>query len=533
VGVEAQILEASKSGNHFAAIHLAKQFISENSTRAEGYLWLARATVAGGNRRKALAPALEAVRIEPNNSQYLYYAGWLYQDFRLYEYALPLLIKALALNPKNAIIHETVAQCYSQIGRSDAAAKHFKEAILLTTHRSKKDKYSISLARHLMTSNKRHEAETILKSIIKRKSTLSTQAIAELALFTNDSPASEIGQLVQALLAEATLTPEVREKLLLAMGRMHDNVMDYDSAFDYWSRSRSIAMTLIKTADPDSDRIKRQISYYSEATLAIAQKYGCPDDGVILVVGMPRSGTTLVEQIVASHTKADGVGEIARWNIIDAHFQRQFPNLSSIEETAKRGQIRERGREIVTHLRALSTKSVSHIVEKTPHNFLCLGYFLLCLPKVKVIHMVRNPCDTFISTYQNLFNRSHPYAYDQVRYAGEYNDHLIIMNHWKRLSPQNIITVNYEELVAEPENEMKRVFEFLELNWEPDSMNFFRSDRAVRTFSTQQVRQPVNANSLFKWQNYRKHLDPLLKQLQTYPWFELKSIANQKNSISN
>jgi Sulfotransferase family len=148
-------------------------------------------------------------------------------------------------------------------------------------------------------------------------------------------------------------------------------------------------------------------------------------------------------------------------------------------------------------------------VDKMPQNFISLGFIHLCFPNAKIIHCKRNPLDNFISAYQNAMNSSHDYAYDQVAYGKYYIKYLELMDHWKVVIPSNIYESQYEKLTANPETEVRKILEFLGLPWEEACLKFNERKSTVRTFSSLQVRNPINTSSVARWRNYEKYLGPI------------------------
>lgn len=229
----------------------------------------------------------------------------------------------------------------------------------------------------------------------------------------------------------------------------------------------------------------------------------------IFVFGMPRSGSTLIEQILVS---CDGVGTAGETHAFETaiadYSRRRYPGVVWPEILLKldRPDLEAIGRKYCDDVEMLYTDA-RIFVDKTLMFFRYLGVMGLIFPDARFIHACRHPLGTILSCYQQYF-RSMPFSRSLERLALAYNDHTVQMNHWKTLFGDRILTVQYEELVAEPEPQMRRLLEFCGLPWTDRVLEFHRTDRAVRTASLQQVRQPMYTAAAGRWRKYEKHLEP-------------------------
>jgi hypothetical protein len=219
----------------------------------------------------------------------------------------------------------------------------------------------------------------------------------------------------------------------------------------------------------------------------------------VFIVGMPRSGTTLAEQILASHPAVFGAGELPFWGIALANsLDDSTTHVSSLAHDYRR------------LLETVSTDAL-RVIDKMPTNFLALGLIHAALPNARIIHMRRNPIDTCLSIYFQDFETAYSYANDLEDLAHCYGEYRRIMSHWRSVLPQNtILEVPYEGLVEHQELWIRRMLEFIDLPWDPACLNFHQSRRTVSTASSWQVRQPLNNCSVERWRHYEPFLGPLL-----------------------
>ena len=517
LNLQGKIKQAIDNNDFIVAAALSAQMLSQFPHVAEAHYLNARVKSESGDKAalpEALNSAERAVALEPNNFNYCYYCGSLYLEFRLYELALPLLRNSVRIEPNAAGSQLDLADCYFEIGKGDIAVAHYRAALKLESGSAKRDLIRSKLAHCLTTSGQKQEAALVLNRLIKDGGSSYVSALSELIISSKEKPDSPNGKRVQAALTKGGHAPEQMEILHLAMGRLFENAGDIDRAFEEWTTSREIAKSIKFGLTDHAKEFEQFQQFYTpelfERTKALAIQTEVP----VFIAGMPRSGTTLTEQIVAAHSQAIGVGELARFNKLQSMMFDNYKNENPSERLIASGELTQHAAELLRIFRVVAGEDRPRIVEKTPHNFMTLGYFHMICPRARFIHIRRNPADTFISTYQNRFNRAHGYAYDQVEYVKEYLWHEQMMDLWKSLFPQNILTFNYEQLVAEPEHVARKIFEFIGLPWEEQTLRFFESTKTVRTFSTHQVRNAVNTASVDRWRRYEKHLGPFLKALE-------------------
>jgi hypothetical protein len=233
---------------------------------------------------------------------------------------------------------------------------------------------------------------------------------------------------------------------------------------------------------------------------------------------MPRSGTTLVEQILSSHSRVASAGELGRTGRRNLPFLETYDKPGGTETlrgNALRGELMARANEHLKLANLVAGRERPFVVDKMPTQFLAAGYIHLCLPRARFIHVLRHPADTFVSTFQNNFSTDYAFAFSQEAFAHFYSQREKLMKHWRSVFPTQILDVRYEKLVSEPEPEIRRMLAFLELDWEPECLRFHESKNNVRTFSRDQVRRSINTGSIGRWRNYQNQLQPLFEALRT------------------
>ncbi len=226
---------------------------------------------------------------------------------------------------------------------------------------------------------------------------------------------------------------------------------------------------------------------------------------------MPRSGTTLTEQIIAAHPSAAAAGEIGVPNRIakslgfgasdEKAFARRISRLKPREVAA----LAREGLEMLVRF----SKTAERITDKLPHNFELLGLIAMLFPRAKIIHCRRNPLDTCVSCFLTPLSEEHAYTHDLSALGEYYRDYAALMDYWRAVLPMPILDVDYELLVADPEGQSRRLVDFVGLDWNPACLEFHAGGRAIHTISRAQVRQPIYDTSIGRWRRYEKHLGPL------------------------
>ena len=301
--------------------------------------------------------------------------------------------------------------------------------------------------------------------------------------------------------------------LHFALGKCYDDTGDYEKAFPHFLEGNKLKRT---TIDCDPERAERYFAEIAQNFDAAAlDRMGGGGDSShlpIFILGMPRSGTTLVEQIIASHPDVHGAGEltdilaIVRREISGAAFPANAPLLD-------RAQLDGWGAEYVTRLQRRAP-DVQRITDKMPANFLAVGLIHLMLPNAKIIHVNRDPVDTCLSCFTQLFKSGQEYSYDLAELGRYYVGYTRLMNHWRRVLPEGaFLDVQYEDIVADQEAQSRRIIEYCGLEWNDACLDFHRNKRPVKTASMTQVRQPIYRSSVERWRPYEFFLGPLLDAL--------------------
>jgi tetratricopeptide (TPR) repeat protein len=302
--------------------------------------------------------------------------------------------------------------------------------------------------------------------------------------------------------------------LQYALGKYHDDLSQYELAFDHYTQANRSSKRLGSSYDRGqlTVRVDQIIRSFDAGYM---QRIGGPANGSelpVYIVGMPRSGTSLAEQILASHPSVYGAGELMYWNgAYDAFRQAEAKHQNGVE------RIPDLARNYLERLQKLGGAAI-RVVDKMPANFWYCGLLHAAHPRARIIHMQRHPFDTCLSIYfQNFFNIG-AYAHELADLAHFYGEYLRVMSHWRSVLPTTtLLEVPYEGLVDEPEAWARRMLAHVGLPWDPRCLDFHRTDRVVITASKWQVRQKISKRSVGRWRNYEQHIGPLRVLVRPVP----------------
>jgi tetratricopeptide (TPR) repeat protein len=302
-----------------------------------------------------------------------------------------------------------------------------------------------------------------------------------------------------------------------ALGRFHEQRADYTSAFEYFHYANRLKAQRhhFDSAQHDA-QINDIINSFDADFFRQRQNWGSPSKLPVFIVGMPRSGTTLVEQIVSSHDLSFGAGELRFMQELVASLKISNPAPSKSHagrfKNLDQQQIGQMAQQYLTSLQALRPDA-TRILDKLPGNYLRLGVILTLFPQARIIHCKREPMDTCWSCYAQNFERGLNFTSDLESIGHAYRGYLRLMAHWQEIFPANILDLEYEALLDDPETQSRRLLEHCGLEWDPEVLNFADQRRPVSTASLWQVRQPLYKTAIGRWKLYQQHLKPLQKIL--------------------
>jgi hypothetical protein len=320
---------------------------------------------------------------------------------------------------------------------------------------------------------------------------------------------------MQKLLAAPALPDPVKARLAFGLGHALESAGEREAAFQSMQMAHEIrSRTNPFNMESAVQSFSTLRTYFTSRRIAKLQEGGVPDERPVLVIGMPRSGTSLVEQILASHPLVHGAGETGLLGMAAAQLSRR------LEQTYPEGLdalpdhvIREQAQQYLAGLEKRAG-SAQRIVDTTPMNYLQLGLAAALLPDARFVHCRRDPMDNCLSIYRQMLGDAHSYAHDLHDLGHFYQMYEQLMEHWQEILPGRIHEVSYERLVQDPRGEIRQLLEFCGIPNSPACLEFQQTQRLVRTAAASQVRQPLYDSSIGAWKLYATQLEPLRQILR-------------------
>jgi tetratricopeptide (TPR) repeat protein len=472
-----------------------------------------------GNIYKALNKNSEAIfhfkralALNPQLLEALFNLGNIYIDRIGYPQAAEdCFRKALALEPDNPEAKAGLASMLRFQGKYEDALELINSAI----ERDPENYSALAGKADVLERMGRHyEAYTIIRELLESDPNNPMGADILSRLCKRYECCDEAVRLGETLIAGDTLNDTGRQTLHFSLGKLHDKLGNYDAAFEHYACGNRMAGVPFDAAGYEQ-KFAETINTYSKEALEHLPKAGHGDTRPVFIVGMPRSGTSLTEQILASHPQVCGAGELNDMNDIAAGLHltlgsiKPYPLCIRDLDQLHADQLASR------HLDRLDgfSSTATRITDKMPHNFVNLGLIALLFPQARIIHCRRDPRDTCLSIYFQNFGWLHPYSTDLSHLGFYYRLYHKLMQHWEAVIDLPMMTVSYEEMVTVPERISRELVNFIGLDWDDRCLRFHTVKRNVATASYDQVRQPVYTKSMARWKHYEKHIGPLAEAL--------------------
>ncbi len=372
------------------------------------------------------------------------------------------------------------------------------------------------LARALRTQGKYEVALATLEPLAAGVPTVD-RALALAPIYNALKRHGEARGLVGPLAGDPSLAQPARAALAFNLGDALHGLGEFDAAFAAYKRAND--------SYPKTFSRPRQLALYRDLRAAFTaervrggERAGVDGSRCVFVVGMPRSGTTLVEQIIDAHPRALGAGELPDLRFVAADLDKALGGRGPAGFAGLTGELLERGaRAYLGRLEEIAREAgadAARVVDKLPHNFELVGLINRMLPGARVIHCVRDPVDTCLSCYFTALGPAHSYSNSLADLAWAYGQYRRLMADWAERCDVPMLEVRYEDVVADVGTHARRIVDFVGLGWDERCLRFHESERAVSTASVDQVRRPIYRSSVARWKRYEKHLGALLESLK-------------------
>ncbi|MDR2875634.1 MAG: sulfotransferase [Methylobacillus sp.] len=459
---------------------------------------------------------LAAIDLKPDWLEAVVLLGEVLQEQHRYDEARECFERAQQLKPGEPELSERIGFVYLDLGDSEHAIKQFSEVAAGFPGR-----YIARLGlgqAHLLAGHGK-DAVNVLEALVEEFPEREA-AYSSLASSRKFSPDDAVIGKLQNLAERINDDAESAISLNFALGKIFDDCKDWEQAWKYYEHGNRLKNAEYDDYQPEEleARLDALMSVFTREFIEAHQNLGVPDNLPVMIVGMPRSGTTLTEQIISSHPKVIGAGEVVFWTKAEENVphtlktQEPYPACMSLMQPEHARQLVDRYTALLRKIAGPGTDP-ARITDKLPHNFVQLGLIALLLPNVPIIHCKRDAMDNCLSIFFQNFGAKHNYAYDLHRLGHHYRQYERLMAHWHKVLPGRILDVQYEDTIADPEYWSRKLIDTVGLEWDDACLAPHKLERTVKTASLWQVRQPIYKTSVARWKHYEPWLEPLKKSL--------------------
>lgn len=472
---------ALRLGNPDKALEFIERALALDTQSGHLHIFRAQCLLEKKQLRQAIAAAHRAVELAPDDAAALYNAGtFIGMHCNEHAEACPYYERAVALSPDNPEYHFSLAAVYRFLGRVKEAASTWDRAIKL------KPEY--------------YEAY-LLRSEVHKQSMESNHIVE-----------------MENLLARGIKDWRGESMLCHALAKEYEDTADYSSSFAWLKRGTDLRQKHTRYDVATDEKTMGEIAQHFSLDVMQQPRVGCDSEEPIFILGLPRTGSTLLERILSSHDEVYAAGELNAFALELVRICQQGhgegkiarDELVKISTTINYAQL---GQNYVASTRP-RTGHVPRFVDKMPNNFLYCGLIHLALPKARIIHIMRNPMDTCYAMYKRLFKSAYPMSYDLEQLGRYYLAYRRLMDHWGNVMPESILEIRYEQLVDDQEVQTRRVLDYCGLNWQDSCLHFEKNEAPTTTASATQVREPIYRTAQGMWRNYEEQLRPLRELLE-------------------
>lgn len=536
-------LEQHKAGRFAEAFAVYSDVLRVMPQHGDALHYMGLLAQQSGNMENAVELIRRSLQVNPENPDALNHLGQVYIHLKDYASAQQCFGQALEYDSNHFHALNNLANCLRHAGDLESALAHYERAKEIEPRNPVcAFNYGITLnalgrprdAIEWLTKATEYEAGQflahhhlgILFEQLGDFQDANTNYLAALryqpkyydslaALLNSPEYEANEAQLDSAreALTQDNLSSNTRLRLEHALGKHYEQARDYDIAFQHFRNSNEVKKASVRPFEINSysNEFDKLIEFYTAEKIEQLARFGSQDERPVFVVGLPRTGTSLTEQILSSHSAVHGAGELSYMGSIADQVNSSADagdvgNLTSRASSLTQESIGHLSKRYLDGLAKKSPESSTRVVDKYPINYVHLGLISILFPKAKIIHCQREPLDVAISCYTVLFKLGNDFTNDLMHFGLYYKEYQRLMAHWSAVLPTPYFELSYEALIRNPEDVTKELIAFCDLPWEDECLRFDRNERTVLTPSNWQVRQKLYDTSIGRWKNYEKHL---------------------------
>ena len=513
-GMMALAAEHHQAGRLEQAEKLCRQVLQKNPGHVDALRMLGLIAAAAGDLEDAEHLLRQALENAPDHVPAMFELGRVLKELDHHEQAIEVYREIVKLHPDNPKAHFRLAGVLGPAALTELSAAAYQRCLDLAPQHAGA---WLGLGHMLKTLGRQDEGIEAYQRCMELEPDFGEAyySLANLKTYRFDD--AQIQEMKERVASESV--KEVSEvNFLFALAKAYEDRGDFDQAWHYYEQGNDKQRILVSYDPVQTETVNSDlIEFFNAEFFKEHLNSGNPDRSPIFVLGMPRSGSTLVEQIIASHSQVEGTSELPYIGRISKSLNRnradgmRYPQVLSELEPRHFHRL---GQDYLQMAAMHRVEGTPRFIDKMPNNFPSVGLIHTILPNAKIIDARRHPMDACLGNLKQLYAKGQTFSYDQNDIGEYYLQYQRMMDHWDEVLPGKVLRVQYEDTVADLESQVLRILEYLELPWEDGCLNFYDTERAVRTASSEQVRQPIYTSGVGFWRNYEPYLEELQEVLE-------------------
>ncbi len=513
-GMMARAAEHHKAGRLQEAEKLCRQVLQKQPGHVDALRMLGLIAAAAGELEEAEHLLRQALAKAPDHTPAMFELGRVLKEMDRHEDAIEVYRDLIARQPDNPKAHYRLGGVLGPAALTEESARAYQRCIELAPGHAGA---WLGLGHQLKTLGRQDEGIAAYHKCREIEPDFGEvyYSLANLKTYRFDD--AEIEDMKQRV-AREDLNDTSAVNFLFALAKAHEDRRDFEQAWHYYEEGNARQRMLVSYDPVHTETANDElVEFFTADYFAQHGNAGNPDNSPIFILGIPRSGSTLVEQIIASHSQVEGTSELPYIGRLTKSLNRnradglRYPQVLSELEPRHFHRLGENYLEMAQMHRV---EGRPRFIDKMPNNFPTIGFIHSILPHAKIIDARRHPLDACVGNLRQLYARGQTFSYDQTEIGEYYLQYLRMMDHWDRVLPGKVLHVQYEDTVADLETQVHRILEFLDLPWEDNCLEFHTTERAVRTASSEQVRQPIYTSGVDFWRHYEPYLEELMEVLE-------------------
>ncbi|HEX2138242.1 MAG TPA: sulfotransferase [Woeseiaceae bacterium] len=506
--------EHHKEGRLEEAERLYREIIRGNPKNVDAIRLLGRVALSARRHDDAERLFHRAIRLAPDFTGAMTDLGRLFKEQNRFDEAIEWFGKVIELEPANPQAHFQLAGTLAPAALTYRAIESYRKALELSP---RFPGARLGLGHVLKTVGRQEEAIEAYRECIRLRPDNGESYWSLANLKTYRLSDEDIAEMAKRL-EQDDLTHQSRVNFLFAMAKAQEDRGHFQRAWQYYVEGNA-AQRMQEKYDPVGTEVVNDaiVEVFDRELLARNTGLGNPDPSPIFVIGLPRSGSTLIEQILASHSAVEGTSELPYVGRVATSLNRNRADGVNYPEAVRElsaEHFQALGQDYLDLAAMHRTERAPRFIDKMPNNFPAVGFLHLILPNAKIIDARRHPLDSCVGCFRQLFAKGQTFTYDLSDIGEYFLEYQRMMDHWDEVLPGRVLTVQYEELVNDVEVQVRRLLDYCELPFEESCLKFYETERPVRTASSEQVRQPIHNRSVGFWRNYEDKLEELKAVLE-------------------